>query len=122
MEYFSNEEWDLGTIKVPYDNPAHILNTSLRVLSIIIYLIFLAFTLYNIAAYIVIKKRYKDFSVVTYYVFFVGLFLSRLCAFCIEFKYVMNPTIKQFIVASDGCSVCIGLAQVALIGDLIITL
>lgn len=51
----------------------------LRVAALIIYTFFLGWTVYNIVFYLVIKKRYKEFTLLIYYIFFVSLFMARIC-------------------------------------------
>ena len=52
----------------------------------------------------------------------MALFVSRLVQTVFQFTYLNDHRIKNCIVAADGFSVAIGLTQVALIGDLIISL
>ena len=61
-------------------------------------------------------------SISLYYVSFLGLFIARVTQTAYQFSAINDLQIKNAIVASDGFSVCIGLAQVCLIADLIITL
>ena len=48
-----------------------------RTLFLCIYLFLLGWTLYNIWRYLVLKKRYREFSVTLYYASFLGLFMTR---------------------------------------------
>ena len=109
-------------IDVP-DDPMHFwLNFTLRVGVLFIYGFFLFWTVYNIINYLVIKKRYKEFAIILYYTFFFALFVARIVQTIYEFEVINDHRVKNCIVASDGFSVVIGLTQVLLIGDLIISL
>ena len=71
------------TIKVNQDDEVEkALNIALRVIAITIYSAFLIWTIYHIVFYLVIKKRYKEFAVLLYYVFFFSLFVTRICQAC----------------------------------------
>ena len=98
------------------------LNFTLRLMTELIYAFFLAWTCYNIWHYLILKQRYKEFAIILYYTFFVALFTSRVIQTGYQFEYLNNPQVKNCIVAADGFSVAIGLTQLALIGDLIISL
>ena len=68
------------SIKVNQDDDVErVLNIVLRVVAIAIYSAFLIWTIYHIVFYLVIKKRYKEFAVLLYYVFFFSLFVTRIC-------------------------------------------
>ena len=72
--------------------------------------------------FLILKQRYKEFSVTIYYIFFVSLFVARIIQTCFSFDWINNRRIKTAIVGADSFSVCIGLSQVMLIADLIITM
>lgn len=96
------------------------MNIVLRVSALIIYTFFLGWTVYNVVFYLVLKKRYKEFTLLMYYIFFVSLFVARICQACYQLTYYNSPSVKNAIIAADGFSICIGLCQVGLIADLII--
>lgn len=98
------------------------MNILLRSCLLLVYGGLLAWTVYNIVMYLILKQRYKEYSILLYYSFFTALFVVRIVQTCLQFGYINNARIKSCIVAADGFSVCIGLSHVALIGELIISL
>jgi len=60
--------------------------------------------------YIILKQRYKEMSIILYYIHFTGLFVSRIAMTCYQFSYISSEQIKLAEVAADGFSVCIGLS------------
>ena len=67
-------------------NPSY--NICLRVLSLIIYSCFLGWIILNIFSFVIGKKRYKDFFVILYYAFFLGLAVSRILQTIVAFNYI----------------------------------
>lgn len=63
---------------MPDDPTKRALNTVVHSVGILIYSAFLIWCLCHIVIFLIIKKRYKDYSIVLYYIFFVSLFLSRI--------------------------------------------
>ena len=109
-------------IDVP-DDPMHFwLNLTLRVGVLLIYGFFLLWTVFNIVNYLILKKRYKEFTIILYYTFFFALFFTRIVQTILQFQVINDFQVKNCIVAADGFSVVVGLTQVAMIGDLIISL
>jgi len=98
------------------------MNILLRSTTLCIYGGFLGWTLFSIVMYLILRQRYKEISIMLYYIHFTGLCVSRIVQTCFQFMYVSSDRIKSAIMVADGFSVCIGLSQVALIGDLIISL
>ena len=66
------------TIPLPDGDMIMVMNIVCRTATLVIYTYFLYWTVYNIVKYLVIKKRYKEFSILLYYTFFFGLFVSRI--------------------------------------------
>ena len=97
-------------------------NIGLRCFGLLIYILFLFCIVSNIAIFVIGKQRYKDFFIVMYYTFFLGLAISRIIQTSLQLKYIYAPSVKMSIVAADTCSICIGLAQMSLLIDLIIVL
>ena len=85
------------------------LNFTLRLITELIYAFFLAWTCYNIWHYLILKQRYKEFAIISYYTFFVALFMSRIIQTGYQFEYLNSEQVKNCIVAADGFSVAIGL-------------
>ena len=97
-------------------------NIGLRSFGLLIYMLFFLCIVYNIAIFVIGKQRYKDFFIVMYYTFFLGLAISRIIQTSLQLKYIYAPSVKMSIVAADTCSICIGLTQMCLIIDLVIVL
>ena len=57
-----------------------------------------------------------------YYANFLGLFIARIVEVCLQMKVLNNKMIRDTIISADCFSICIGIAHVSLVGDLIITL
>ena len=109
-------------IEIPPDSFHQAMNVLLRIATLIIYGALLAQTVFHVVKYVIFKKRYKEFSTVTYYLSVLGLFATRIVQTVLQFSYINSDPIKTAIVVADGFAVCVGLSQIALIGDLIITL
>lgn len=109
-------------IKVSDDPVDYWLNFALRTIVFSAYFFLLSWTIYNIVQYLFRKQRYKEFAIILYYTFFVALFVSRLIQTVFQYTYINDRQVKNCILASDGFSVAIGITQVALIGDLVISL
>jgi len=109
-------------IPVPDDPKKAFCNAVIRTIGLIIYSTFLCWVLYHIAVYLILKKRYKDYHVLLYYVLFVSLFTVRIIQLALQFENLNTPTIRNTIVAADGLSVCIGLSQMGLILNLVFVL
>jgi len=82
-----------------------------RTVTLCIYVTILVLTIHNTIRYIIFKRRYKEFSICIFYIFAYLLIISRVLQYTINFTtMLMSQAIKDFIVVSDGCSVCIGLS------------
>ena len=58
-----------------------------------------------------------------FYVFVFILIICRIAQYSIAFTtYLVNDAITTALIAADGCNVAIGLSQVALVCDIVITL
>ena len=101
-------EGDLD-IPVPNNRAAKGYNIGLRCLAIFINGYCLYWTLRNIIIFLILKKRYRDFTLILYYIFFVGLFMTRLVQACFQFTMLNDRAVKNAIVIADGFSICIGL-------------
>ena len=88
-------------------SPAY--NIILRLVALIVYFGFLCWTMYYTLRFIVIRQRYKDFFIVLYYVYFLGLFASRIAETSYQFTQIYGTQTKKAIVAVNAFSVCIGL-------------
>lgn len=113
-----------GDVKIELpDEPMYFwFNFVMRMVVLACYGFFLVWTAYNIVHYIILKQRYKEFAIILYYTFFVALFVTRVVQTLFQIFILNDEQIKNCIIAADGFSVAIGLTQVALIGDLIISL
>ena len=104
------KEDDWVNIPVVDSGFQYVYNIALQSLGLLVYSMFLIWTFYNIVTILILKKRYKDFFCLLYYIFFVGLFCSRIALQLFEFPYIYSSTIKKSIIAADCFSVCIGLS------------
>ena len=91
-------------------------------IALVIYGGFLIWVIYNILMFVIFKQRYKEFSIVLYYANFLGLFLSRIVCASLQMEDLNNAAIRDTLISADCFSICIGIAHVSLVGDLIITL
>ena len=83
----------------------------MRSIALLIYLLIFVFALHNAVCYLYGKQRYKEFSIMLFYVFTFGLVISRALEFTINLStYLFSKQIKNCIVMADGCSVCICLS------------
>ena len=106
---------------VPVIHPG--LSAFIRSTAIFIYLCLFACIAHNIYKYVVIKERYKEFSIVLFYAFAVILVGARITEYSLYFTTIlMNHVIQTFLIMADGCAIAIGLSQVTLVCDIIITL
>ena len=109
-------------INVPDDKTSRMLNILVHSIALVIYVGFLIWVLYNILMFVIFKQRYKEFSIVLYYGSFLGLFTNRIIEACLQMKVLNNSIIRDTIIAADCFSICIGIAHISLVGDLINTL
>ena len=65
-------------INIPDNNLAFGANIALRCLAFVVYGYCLYWTLYNARLFLIVKKRYRDLTLILYYVFFAGLFFTRI--------------------------------------------
>ena len=65
-------------VNVPDDNMSKAMNILLRALLLLIYGGLLGWTVLNIHKFLVLKKRYKEVSILLYYIFFSALFVTRI--------------------------------------------
>ena len=59
------------------------MNILLRSVSLCIYGSLLGWTVFCIVMYLILKQRYKEMSILLYYVHFTGLFVSRIVQTCL---------------------------------------
>ena len=109
-------------IPVPDETWAKGFNITLRCAAILIYGYCLYWTIFNIIMFLILKKRYKDPTLLLYYVFFLALFIGRIAQALLQLKNLNDKRVKNAIVACDSFSVEIGLVQVSLIMELIVSL
>ena len=94
-----------------------------RSATLLIYFLLLVMAVHNTVRYLIYKHRYREFAVMVFYFFTYILISARICQYSVQLTtYLMSQKIRDFIVLADGCSVCLGLSQVALVCDIIITL
>ena len=65
---------------------------------------------FNGICYLVMKKRYKEFSIALFYSFTVGLMGLRIYQHAYEMTIVLDETIQVCNLIADVCSVIIGLS------------
>ena len=101
---------EANTILVSDTDLSGAYNKILRSSILAIYAFFLSWIFYNIFIFVIGKRRYKDFFIVLYYTFFLGLAGSRIAQNIIEYNYIYGHPVKLAIVAANSFSIGIGLA------------
>ena len=99
------------------------MTVTLRSVALGIYSIFTLVLLHNLVRYLLIKKMYREISIVIFYFFSFPLICARFTEILIAFdEYLIDNRIISAIAVADGATVCIVLSQVCLVADLTITL
>ena len=65
-------------------------NIFLRTFGMLIYILLLIAVIFNIIIFVIGKQRYRDFFIVMYYVFFLGLVISRICQTAFGFSHIYS--------------------------------
>lgn len=77
-------------INIPDDTFSFSMNILLRSCLLLVYATLLSWTVYNIVMYLILKQRYKEYSILLYYSFFTALFVTRLVQTSMQFRYINN--------------------------------
>lgn len=91
-------------------------------MTLLLYLVLLLLALHNIAKYLYSKQRYKVYPITVFYLFSLLLCFARVVQHSESFKYYMNTKIAYANSMADGFSICIGLSQLLVVLELILTI
>ena len=86
------------------------------------YLALLGFGLHNTFRYLLLKQRYKVFPLVFFYVFATSLCVVRILQHCYSVLFYEDPINASLNSMANGFSICIGLSQLIVVVELVITI
>ena len=94
----------------------------IQAIALSLYLLVSVMWVFNGVNYLVLKRRYKEFSIALFYSSTVALMGVRIYQHVHKLTVVVDHTVAVLVLVADVCSVIIGLSQITLISDILIAL
>ena len=97
-------------IDLPDDTKDLVIYYAIEAIALSFYFLITYVWVHNVVKYIILKKRYKEFSITLFYIFTIGVMLTRIAQKAYSFTVVLDKTIQLLNLVADCFSVIIGLS------------
>jgi hypothetical protein len=97
-------------------------NFVIQVLAIVFYSVMLFALLHNFYFYLILKKRYKVLTHDLFYFFAILLAIFRILQHAFSFNYFYSPLAVYLNELNDGFSVCIGVSQIVVVSEMVVSM